>query len=182
MTAPQAIPGLPGQTAIDGGGGDTAVLRSLGRCFGLTLISGGLWAFAWIYHTAKEVSPRVGENANAGGRTVGFIVPILNWFVLYWSWRDIDTYAKRSGSQDFPVVLFLILGIIISPLMLVFYFIVQSRLNAAHVAATGGAATKAPMYKADWIAVILGVLAWVVGILLIILVAANSDVSTTTSY
>ncbi len=182
MTAPQSLPEIPGQAAIAAPDPNTAVLRSLGRCFGLTLISGGLWAFAWIYHQAKEVSPRVGEQASAGGRTFGALIPIVNYFVIYWSWRDIDRYAKQSGTQGIPVVLFLILSIFISPLAIVFYFITQSRLNAAHLAATGGTATKAPMYRADWIAVGLGILGVILGFLLAVLLIANSDTTTTVSY
>jgi hypothetical protein len=46
--------------------GETAVLRGVGRCILLLIVSFGLWGFAWIYHTTKEVSSRVNQPAPVG--------------------------------------------------------------------------------------------------------------------
>ena len=64
MTTDAALP-APSAAAI---GGSPAVIRSVGKCIVLTIASFGLWAFAWIYHTADEVSPAAGEQASTAGR------------------------------------------------------------------------------------------------------------------
>ena len=39
---------LPGQYSPYAAGAETAVLRSVGRCILLLIVSFGLWGFAWI--------------------------------------------------------------------------------------------------------------------------------------
>lgn len=147
---------LPGPATI---GGSPAVLRSTGKCVLLILVSFGLWAFAWIYHTAEEVSPAAGEEASPPLRMLGFLVPLVNIFVLFLSWRDIDNFLKKHGAKDFPVVVFLLLSIFIPFAAIFTYIIVQNRLNTGWETATGGQATAAPMQPIDWIFVLAG---WVV--------------------
>jgi hypothetical protein len=147
---------LPAPAAV---GGSPAVIRSAGKCFLLLLVSFGLWTFAWIYHTADEVSPAAGQEASPPLRMVGFLIPLVNIFVLFLSWRDIDNFLKKHGAKDFPVVLFLLLSIFIPFAAIFTYIIVQNRLNAGWEVATGGQATDAPMQPIDWIFVLAG---WVV--------------------
>lgn len=137
-------------------GGSPAVIRSVGKCFLLLLVSFGLWAFAWIYHTAAEVSPEADENASPIWRTIGFAIPIVNLVVLFLSWRDVDNFLKKSGAKDFHVVLFFLLTIFIPFAAIFTYIIVQNRLNDGWEAATGGQATHAPMYTVDWVFVLVG--------------------------
>lgn len=148
-----------------------AVIRSVGKCVGLLLLSFGLWAFAWVYHTADEVSPAAGEKASPPLRMIGLLLPLVNIVVLYLSWRDVDTFLKKSGAKDFHVVLFLLLTIFIPFAGIFTYVIVQNRLNDGWAAATGGQATDAPMQPIDWIFVLAG---WVlVGLVFVIAVIGN---------
>jgi hypothetical protein len=160
----------------------TAVIRSVGRCILLLIASGGLWSFAWMYHTTKEVSNKVNNPAPSPTfRSLMMIVPIANLVMLFLSWKDIEEYCKRARSQDFPMVLFFLLTILLSLPALFTYPIVQSRMNQAHMAATNGQATKAPMQTIDWVMVGIGLAFWALYIILfiVIIIAAATTGSTT---
>ena len=156
------------------------MIRSVGRCFALLFFSFGLWGFAWMYHTTKEVSARVRQPPpSPGGRAALCIIPIVNLVMLFFSWQEINDYCRRARSQDFPVVAFFVISIIIPFAVLFTYPVVQSRMNDAHRAATNGAARKAPMEAIDWVFVIVGICFFVLYILLVILLIAAGSSSTT---
>lgn len=164
MTTETAV---PAPTTIGGG---PAVIRSVGRCFLLLLVSFGLWGFAWIYHTADEVSPAADQDASPVWRTIGFAIPIVNLVVLFLSWRDVGNFLKKHGAKDFHVILFFLLTIFIPFAAIFTYIIVQNRLNDGWETATGGQATHAPMQGVDWLFVLVG---WVVIGLTLIISLAN---------
>ena len=58
------------------------------------------------------------------------------------------------------MLLFFLLTILLSFPAIFTYPIVQSRMNQAHMAATNGQATKAPMQTIDWVFVGLGIAYW----------------------
>ena len=157
---------------------DNRVIRGVGRCIALLILSWGFWGFAWVYHTTKEVSPRVNRPTSPAGRAWMYAVPILNLFVIYWCWRDIEEYTKRSRAQSFDLLLWFLLSILISVVTLYSYPMVQSRLNDAHRSATNGTAQDAPMEAIDWIMIAVGwafFLLWMAFIVVIVLVAASSS-------
>ena len=155
--------------------GETAVIRSVGRCILLLIVSFGLWSFAWIYHTTKEVSPRVRQPPpSAGLRTFLYAIPIVNLVMWFFGWQEIEDYCKRARTQDFPMVAFWILTFIFGIVGLYTFPVVQSRLNDAHRAATNGQATNAPMQTADWIAIAVGWAFLALWILIIIVAVAAS--------
>jgi hypothetical protein len=159
---------------------DLRVIRSVGRCIALTIVSFGFWGFAWMYHTTKEVSSRVNQPPpSAGLRTFLHAVPIANLVVWFLSWRDIEEYCKRSRSEDFPMVLFWLLTVLLGFPGFVTLPIVQMRMNDAHRTATNGQAQNARMQVADWVAIAVGWAFLVIWVLLIavIIVAATSDSS-----
>ncbi len=160
------------------GPGNPAVIRSVGRCILLLIFSFGLWSFAWMYHTAKEVSSRVRQPPPSPGvRAALYVIPIVNYVMWFFSWQEIEDYCKRTRSQDFPLVLFFVLTLLV-PFAAVFTMpIVQSRMNDAHRAATNGAATNAPMETIDWVFLILGILFFVLYIIIIIAVIAAAATS-----
>jgi hypothetical protein len=138
-----------------------AVIRSVGRCFVLLLFSFGMWSFAWMYHTTKEVSSQVKQPPPSPGlRTFLYVIPIANYVMWFSAWSDIEDYCKRANSRDFPSTMLWILTFFFSFVGLYSYPTAQSRMNEAHRAATGGRATNARMETVDWIFLILGLLVW----------------------
>lgn len=154
MNAAAEIPGGPAS-------GGPGVIRGVGKCFLLLLVSAGMWGFAWIYHTAREVGEdgRGKDDTSPGLRVVGLAIPIVNWFVVYFSWRDIEKYCKQVGARDFPLVLYFILSFI--PIVnYVIAVMVQNKMNDAFQAGYNGQARDAPMYTIDWVTIVLGILVW----------------------
>ena len=33
---------------------------------------------------------------------MGLVVPVLNYFVIYWLWRDLSALRERMGQSGFP--------------------------------------------------------------------------------
>ena len=156
-----AMPGNYEQQPL--GAEDLGVIRSIGRCILLLIVSSGFWSIAWMYHTTKEVSSRVDPSRPSPGlRAFLSIIPIVQYFTYYWAWRDIDNYCKRVRTEGIPVVVFLVLAIVVSIANLVTFPMTQSKLNDAHRAATNGQATNARMQGIDWAMIALGVAFWVV--------------------
>jgi len=183
MSAPpqSAYPPPPGYGAPPPA--DLGVIRSVGRCILLLIVSFGLWGIAWMYHTTKEVSSRVNHPPPSPGlRAFLSIVPIANLVVLFMAWQDIDNYCKRVRSQDFNVILFFLLSIFIPFAAFVTYPMVQSRMNDAHRAATNGAARDARMQAIDWICVGIGIAGFVLFwlFLIVVIIAAGTSSHTTT--
>ncbi|HEX6026562.1 MAG TPA: DUF4234 domain-containing protein [Solirubrobacter sp.] len=173
MSTTQPSPGAYGPAAVTAG--ETAVIRGVGRCILLLIVSFGLWSFAWMYHTTKEVSSRVRQPPpSAGLRTFLYAIPIANLVVWFLAWQDIEEYCKRTGSRDFPMVVFWILTLIFSIVGLYTYPVVQMRMNDAHRAATQGRATTAPMQAADWIAIAVGWGFVLIAVAIIVVAAAAS--------
>lgn len=166
---------MQGQAYAPPGQGNPAVIRSVGRCFLLLFFSGGLWAFAWMYHTAKEVTPHVRPNPpSPGTRAALYIIPIYNLVLMYQTWEEINDYAGRARAEQFNVVLLFILSFFVS---FITYPIVQMRLNDAHRAATNGQARNAPMETIDWVLVGIGIALFVLWWLFIIVVIVGSVAS-----
>jgi hypothetical protein len=172
MSAPTAGPAY-----APPGAGNPAVIRGVGRCIALYIFTFGLWSFAWIYHTTKEVTPHVRPAPQSPGtRAALYIIPIYNLVLWFQVWQEISDYCRRARSQDFNVVLFFILSLLIPGAALFTLPIVQSRLNDAHRAATNGAATNAPMETIDWVFLAVGI-AFILLYFLIIIIAIGSAAS-----
>jgi len=113
-----------------------------------------------------------------------YVIPFANLVIWFLAWKDIEEYCKRARSEDFPMVLFYLLTLLLGFPALFTYPIIQSRMNQAHMAATNGQATKAPMQTIDWVFVVIGLLfllLWIV-LLIVLLVAAGSGSLETTTY
>ena len=170
------LTGIPGWAPADGGEAPR-VIRSVWLCLGLMIASLGLWGFAWVWHTSKEVTPRVDPNPSfsAGWRTGLLWVPILNWVIGYQCWRDISRFAERTGTGAFSaggyLAGYIILGVLFGPLALIYPCIVQSKLNKTWQAVRPTPGIKAQLTKADWIPLGIGLALWV---LLIAAIAIDS--------
>ena len=104
-----------------------AVKYSLGRAWGFTLLSLGLWLIVWFHRTR-----RLFDGVLAGGRddalvhTIGLLVPIWNIFVLYWLYRDLDELRRWNGLPGVEVPLYTAGGALAPAVM---YSIALGRFN-----------------------------------------------------
>lgn len=154
----------------------TAVIRSVGRCILLLVVSFGLWSFAWMYHTTKEVSSKVNQPPPSPAlRSVLMLIPIVNYVFMYMAWNDIEKYTQATRSRTFSTVLWFVLTLLIPFVALYSYPMIQSRMNEAHMTATNGQATKAPLETIDKVLVGIGAAFWIFYLLIIVIViAANA--------
>ena len=156
--------------------GAFAIKRSVLRAIGFTVLSFGLYSFYWFYVTRKELTRELGTQDNAALQTAGLLVPILNWVIIYWLWRDINSLRARVGLSEFSIPLYLVLSIIgLAP---IFYCLVASDLNEYWDWRSGGQATDAPVTRNEKIVVAVGALLWllwILGVVVAILVAATSS-------
>jgi hypothetical protein len=149
-----------------------AVKRPLGRTFGFTVLSLGGYAYYWFYVTRKQLDGEVADGRDdAVLHTLGLLVPVLNFFVTWWLWRDLNFLRVRVGLTEFPAIAYLIGSIFLAP---VFYSLVLNRVNEYWDVRTQGLATDAPVTAAEKLIVGLGaaVLALVVLVILIAVVLA----------
>jgi hypothetical protein len=182
--APEAQSGLG--LSGDTGTGSLEVIRSLWFCFLMLFGSLGLWGFAWIWHTAKEVTPRLpvepgADTMDAGLRTGLFWVPILNWVITYWSWRDTKRFADSAGVKSYSpgwfvagYIGFQVIGVVpilvwASLFSMIFPIIVQNKLNESWRRQEPQRAVKAPLMTADWIPLGIGLAFWSLLVLIIVL-------------
>jgi len=47
--------------------------------------------------------------------TLGLLVPILNFFIIFWLWRDLNALRERFGLSEFPAVAYLVGSTFIAP-------------------------------------------------------------------
>ncbi|HMS71477.1 MAG TPA: hypothetical protein PKB03_00435 [Baekduia sp.] len=147
------------------------VVRSVGFCALMLIGSFGLWSFAWVWHTAQEVSPRIKRAIGEGtwspeARTALVWVPIVGLIVVYQSWRDISHFATQAGTKSFSPGGYLAGYVVVSLLPffgifgVAFPWVVQEKMNDAWRAAEPERAAKAPMMQADWIPLGIGLAIW----------------------
>ena len=153
------------------------VKRSLGRCIGFSLLSFGAYAPYWVYVTRKllDLELRNGRD-DAAFHTVGTFVPVLNFFVTYWIWRDIDRLRQSIGLRRFEPGL--LVGLTVIGGAPITYSVVLGYLNEYWDWRSQGHASDAPFTTGEKLVVLGGALLWVlfaVGIALAIVLAATSS-------
>jgi hypothetical protein len=154
--------------------GGPKVIRSVGSCLGWLLLSFGLWSYAWIYATLSEIGDAMRKDTNATLKTVLYLIPIVNFFVLYFTWKDVSEFVEGTGEESFSPILYVLLALI--PIVNLFVFIsVQRKLNAAWMRATNGTAQKAELGTLGLVMVIVGVLFWIGYIGIFVLVGVLSS-------
>jgi len=167
---PAAAPATPAPPAVHAG---YAVKRPLGRVIGFTIITFGLYHFFWFYTVRKQLNEEMGSTDDAGLYTAGLLVPILNIFITYWLWRDLDLLRKRYGLPEIPVVLYLVLAAFVPFAAIVVYAMIVNRLNEYWDVRTGGQAVTAPITSGEKVVVGIGAAFFVLwGLIVVIVIVA----------
>ena len=155
-----------------------AVKRSTGRCWGFSIASFGLWTFFWFHTYRRLLDAEMGQGRDdATLHTLGLFVPILNFFVIYWLWRDLDLLRRHAGLGEFPVVAYVIGAIFLQPL---FFSLASVRLNEYWDARSQGYATEAPVTTTEKVVTGIGAglfLLYLVFMVLIIALVLVTDSS-----
>jgi len=160
-----------------------AVKRGVGRVLGFSVLSFGLYTYYWFYVTREQLTSEIGGDDDAGLQTAGLLVPILNIFIIYWLWRDINIARTRVGLPEFSIPLYLVLSLIgLAP---IFYCLVVSKLNEYWDRRLGGQAADAPVTGGEKAVVAVGavfLVLYIVGIIAFIAILASQGVSSSSSY
>lgn len=153
-----------------------AVKRSLGRCWGSSVLSFGLWQFFWFHNYRKLLDGEMGERRDdALLHTFGLLVPILSYFIIYWLWRDLNILRGRVGLPEFPVGLYVVGAIFLAPLS---YSFANQRLNEYWDVRSQGHAGDAPVTTGEKVFIGIGMglfLLYVAFIVLTLVVAVNKS-------
>ena len=140
------------------------VKRSLGRCWGFMLLSFGIYAPYWVYVTRKLLDTELQEGRDdAAFHTVGTFVPVLNYFVAYWIWRDIDRLRRAVGLPPFEVGLYV--GLTVVGGAPITYSLVLNRFNEYWDVRSQGWATDAPITTGEKLVVAAGAAIWLLFVL-----------------
>jgi hypothetical protein len=140
-----------------------AVKRSVVRV--VLLLFGGTYIFYWFYNTRPKVTAELGTHDNLTAQTWGLLVPILNWFIIYWLLRDIAEVRRRMGMpNDLDAVVMLVIWIFVSPAGI---GLSQNQLNEYWDRRSNGYATDAPLTFAE---VLAAVALWIFFILLAVII------------
>jgi hypothetical protein len=151
-----------------------AVKRPLGRVWAYSVLSFGLYGYAWFHIQRRLLDGELGlQRDDATLHTLGLLVPILNFFIIFWLWRDLNALRERFGLPEFPAVAYLVGSIFVAP---VFFSLVVNRLNEYWDVRTHGLATEADLSGFEKASVVIGacflalwVLALAVGIVALVL-------------
>jgi hypothetical protein len=184
IQTPQEAPApQPAPQATQPASGDWAVKRSVLRVLLLSFVSFGLYALYWFYVTRQRVTRELGSDDNAGLQTLGMFVPILNYVIYYWLYRDVDKLQRSAGASGFQAVLYAVL-MIISPINIIILALVISELNKYWDTKSGGQATEAKFTGGEIAVTVLGAAMWLFFFVLMVLgvFAAASTIETTNTY
>ena len=155
-----------------------AVKRPLGRVWLRTVLSFGLYGYAWFHVHRRLLDGELGQGRDdATLHTLGLLVPILNLFIIHWLWRDLNALRLRFGLREFPEIAYLVGCIFLAPL---FFSLVVNELNEYWDVRTQGLATDAELTSFERASIVIGGILVVVGLLslvaaiVIIVIAATN--------
>jgi hypothetical protein len=155
-----------------------AVKRPLGRVWAYTALSLGLYSYAWFHTHRQLLDGELGQGRDdATLHTLGLLVPVLNFFIIHWLWRDLNALRARFGLQEFPEIAYLVGSIFLAP---VFFSLVVNQLNEYWDVRTHGLATDADVNSFEKASLVIGgcllalwVLTLVVAIVVVVLSATG---------
>jgi hypothetical protein len=152
-----------------------AVKYGLGRAWGFSVLSFGLWPGFWLHRQRKLFDGELAQGQDdAVFHTVGLFIPILNVFVLYWFYRDLDELRRRAGLGGVSVVGYVLGGVFAAPIA---YSIALGRVNELWDARTQGLAVESPMTTGEKVVVAVGAGMWALYFVFIVLVVVLSATS-----
>jgi hypothetical protein len=144
-----------------------AVKYSLGRAWMYSLLSFVMWPGYWFYVNRRLLDGETGRGRDdALLHTLGLFVPVLNVFVLYWLYRDLDEVRRRSGLPELPVPVYVVGAVFAAPIL---YSIALGKVNEYWDVRTQGLAIEAPTTTTEKIVVALGIGIWVLWVLVLFL-------------
>ena len=144
------------------------VKYSLGRAWGFSALSCGLWPAYWLHRARKLFDGELGHGRDdAVFHTVGMFVPVLNFFVVYWLYRDLDELRRRAGLAGIPATGYVVGAIFALP---VIYSIALGKVNEFWDARTQGLATDAPVTGPEKAVLAVGAALWLLYVASIVLV------------
>ena len=91
---------------------------------------------------------------------------MLNIFVIYWLYRDLDELRLRIGLPGVPVAGYVVGGLLIQPIL---YSIALGKVNEYWDVRTQGLATEAPTRGGEKAVLAVGAAIWILWLLLLIL-------------
>lgn len=71
------------------------------RLFLLVLFAGDLYSFYWFYTNAKLLKEHFNEDISVELRTIGLLIPIVNWFVFYDLLSDYEYLIEEKGLESY---------------------------------------------------------------------------------
>jgi hypothetical protein len=146
-----------------------AVKYSLGRAWIYSVVSYGLWPGYWFYKNRKLLDGELGRGRDdALLHTLGLFVPVLNVFILYWLYRDVDELRRRSGLVEMPVAGYVAGGVLAAPIL---YSIALGKVNEYWDVRTQGLAGEAPTAGAEKAVLAVGAAFWLLTVLWLVLAA-----------
>ena len=135
-----------------------AVKYSLGRAWGYTALSAGSWLIYWFHRTRKLFDGELARGRDDALRhSIGLCVPILNIFVLYWLYRDMDELRRWYGLPEIPVGAYVAGGVLFPAVM---YSIALGKVNEFWDVRTRGLATDAQTARAEKALLAAGAVIW----------------------
>lgn len=114
----------------------TKIKRSVLRVLGLSLITSGIYNFYWFFVTKNQLKRELKNDQHIGWQTVGLIVPVLNVFILYWLYRDINRARATQKLPVFAAVWYVLIPII----LIILAFVIGAGAIVSIIGAIGSAA------------------------------------------
>jgi len=151
----------------DGQSATYGVKFSQRRAWGLSIVTWGVWAVWWLHATRQRFDAQLGDGRNdALKHTLLYFVPIANYFVIYWLWRDMDVLRRRVGLEPMPVGGYVLGAVLLAP---VFFTMSLNRYNEYWDARLEGRAHDAPYVTSEKIAIAVGVVVFLLYMALFVL-------------
>jgi hypothetical protein len=152
-----------------------AVKYGLSRAWGFSALTWGLWTGFWLHRNRRLFDGELGQGKDdAWFHTIGLFIPILNIFVLYWLYRDLDELRRRAGLGGISVPLYVVGGVFAAPIA---YSIALGRVNELWDVRTGGLAVDAPRTTGETVVLAVGAAFWVLYVAMFALLIAFSAAS-----